>query len=370
MAQGIQKRGGRPAIDREFVDRLQECCVPLSGSLELTHRCNLKCRHCYQYPAKAGEMSTAEWIGIIEELANYGCLFLALTGGEPMLRKDLFDIIRAAYDRNFAVTLQTNATLLKEADIRELSGLRTLRVDVSLYGARPETHDFMTCEHGSFLTIRRNLELLKENLVPITLKVVICDFNLEEVEEIAELADELDAPAIFTSLIFPRNDGDIAPTRMRLDEKGLERFMRFEIDYLPRYLSEVSGWEVRDVADYVQRCAIGPQDPRGGKRRYCGAGRTVFAINPYGDLYPCVAFPLPLANLREVTLMEAWRHSRPLCELREAEMELPDQCEQCYLLDKCGICRALSYQEEGQAVAVSPEKCRFTHALMRLLDSG
>jgi AdoMet-dependent heme synthase len=350
------------------VDKLQELCVPLSGSLELTHRCNLKCRHCYQYPARTGEMSTSEWLGIIDQLEESGCLFLALTGGEPTLRKDIFDIIEAAYARNFALTLQTNGTLLSKEDIRRLGELKTLRVDISVYGSKPDTHDFMTREPGSFTTIRRNLELLKENEVPIILKVVVCDFNLPEVEEISNLAEELETTAIFTALIFPRNDGDRAPTAMRLNEEQLESFMRFEMDYLPRYLSEISGFKVRDVAEYIQKCAIGPQDPEGGKKRYCGAGRTVFALNPYGDLYPCVAFPLSVANVREVPLLDAWRDAPILEELRAAEMELPEECEACPLLDKCGICRALSFQEEGEAVAVSPEKCRMTHTLMRLID--
>ncbi len=314
-------------------------------------------------------MSTSEWLGVIGQLADAGCLFLALTGGEPTLRKDIFDIIHAAYERNFALTLQTNGTLLSKDDIRKLGELETLRVDISVYGAKAETHDFMTCEPGSFLKIRRNLELLKENAVPIILKVVVGNFNLPEVEEIANLAEELDTTAIFTALIFPRNNGDRTPTRMRLNEDELERFMRFEMEYLPPYLSEISGWEVHDVAEYIQKCAIGPQDPEGGKKRYCGAGRTVFAINPYGDMYPCVAFPLSVANLREVPLEEAWQEAPILGELRRAEMELPEQCENCSYLDKCGICRALAYQEEGMALAVSPEKCRMTHTLMRIIDS-
>ncbi|OFW59069.1 MAG: hypothetical protein A2W01_04235 [Candidatus Solincola sediminis] len=314
-------------------------------------------------------MSTGEWVGIIDQLAEAGCLFLALTGGEPMLRKDIFEIIHAAYRHNFAVTLQTNGTLLSEGDIRELGALKTLRVDISIYGAKPETHDFMTREPGSFAKIRRNLELLKKNEVPIILKVVVCDFNLSEVEEISRLAEDLETTAIFTALVFPRNDGDREPTLMRLNEEGLERFLRFEMEYLPRYLSEVSGFEVDNVADYIQKCAIGPRDPQGDKKRYCGAGRTVFALNPYGDIYPCVAFPWPVANVRNGRLIEAWRESPKLRELREAELDLPEQCEHCSLLDKCGICRALSYQEEGRAVAVSPEKCRMTHALMRILES-
>jgi radical SAM protein with 4Fe4S-binding SPASM domain len=308
-------------------------------------------------------------MAILDELADAGCLFLALTGGDPTMRKDLFDIIEAACDRSFAVTLQTNATLLKKKDIERMGRLKTLRVDVSVYGARPETHDYMTRVPGSFAGTMRSLELLKENGVPIIFKVIVCGFNLDEVEEIAALADGLETPAIFTSLIFPKNDRDRGPTRLRLDDAGLERFMRFELQYLPPYLSEISGSEVHDVAEYIQKCAIGPQDPEGGERRYCGAARTVFAINPYGDLYPCVAFPLKVANVRKGSLLEAWRTAPLLKQLRATEAELPEQCENCELLDRCGICRALAYQEEGRVLAVSPEKCRMTRTLARVIES-
>jgi radical SAM protein with 4Fe4S-binding SPASM domain len=306
----------------------------------------------------------------MKELADCGCLFLAFTGGEPLLRRDAFDLLSAAAEMSFAVTLQTNATLLTREKARILGEMPTLRADVSLYGARPRTHDYLTGEAGSFAATRRALELLKENGVPVMLKVVVGGFNLDEVDEIAAIADELEAPAMFTSLIFPRNDRDPAPTRLRLDDAGLERFMRFEIAYLPRYLSEVVDFNVEDVVDYVQRCAVGPEDPEGGKRRYCGGGRTVFAINPYGDVYPCVAFPLVIGNIMKNSFVETWRDSPELRELRRMELEIPEECGECSLLDRCGICRALSYQERGEAIAVSREKCRLTRTLMKVLEDA
>jgi len=344
--------------------------IPLSGSLELTHRCNLSCRHCYQYAPSGGEMGLGKWVMAMDELAGCGCLFLAFTGGEPLLREDALDILEAAAERSFAITLQTNATLLNRDKVRLLGRMPTLRVDVSIYGRRPATHDGLTGVEGSFAATRRALDLLREEGIPLMLKVVVGNFNLDEVEGIAALAEELEAPAMFTSLIFPRNDRDPAPTRLRLDDAGLERFMRFEMDYLPRYLSEVMGEKVDDLAEYVRRCAIGPADPASGEKRYCGGGRTIFAVNPRGDVYPCVAFPLVVGNIQEQGFVEIWRNSPRLLELRRKELEIPTRCGDCSYLDRCGICRALSYQEQGEVIALSEEKCRLTRTLMKVLDNA
>jgi len=365
----LRKRGNA-VIDREFVNRINEENIPLSGSLELTHRCNLSCRHCYQYAPSGEEMDLERWVKLMDELAASGCLFLAFTGGEPLLREDAFGILEAAAERDFAITLQTNATLLDRDKVRMLGQMPTLRVDVSLYGIHPSTHDELTGVDGSYTAARRALDLLREEDIPTMLKVVVGSFNLDEVEEIAALADELDTPAMFTSLIFPRNDRDPAPTRFRLDDEGLERFMRFELDYLPRYLSEVMDEKIDNLADYVQRCAIGPADPGNEEKRYCGGGRTIFAINPHGDVYPCVAFPLVVGNIVEKEFVEIWRNSPELLELRRKEMEIPSECGDCSYLDRCGICRALSYQEQGEVVALSEEKCRLTRTLMKVLDNA
>lgn len=366
MARGRRKK----EIDREFVDKLHREHVPLSGSIELTHRCNLACRHCYQFRPREGELEAGRWIETLNELVERGCLFLAFTGGEPLLKEGFRDILLAAAERSFYVTLQTNATLVDGGTARFLGSIPTLRVDVSVYGARPATHDFLTLEKGSFAATRRALELLRENGVPLMLKVVVGSFNLDEVEGIAELADELGAQAVFTSLIFPRNDRDPAPTELRLDDAGLERFMRFEMEHLPVYLSEAMDVPVESVVEYVQRCALSPVDPQTGSRRYCGAGRTVFAINPYGDVYPCVAFPFVLGNINKESYGSIWKNSRALLDLRSVEEEIPEVCGRCEMLSNCGLCRALTYQEKGDIMAVSEEKCRLTRAFLRVLQNA
>jgi radical SAM protein with 4Fe4S-binding SPASM domain len=365
--------GATDQTGSEFIDKIFQGNVPYSGSLELTHRCNLSCRHCYQFPPRdGGELDTGEWIKVMEELAAAGCLFLALTGGEPLVRDDLPELIRAAAALGYALTLQTNAVLLDAAMARALGELPTVRVDVSVYGARPETHDRFTGMDGSFAASRRAMELLRDNGVPLMLKVTAGNFNLEEIEGIAAMADALGVKAVFTSLIFPRNDRDTAPTALRMGDADLERFLRFETSYMLDNLGELMGVDAEgmsyeDLASRLHKCAIDPTQVQSENRRYCGGGSTVFAINPYGDVYPCVAFPLVVGNVLKDDFTDIWENSPPLVRLRGQEDDLPLECKECNLLDECAICRALSYLEDGETMAFNRERCRQTRALVKVL---
>lgn len=360
-------------LDLEFIDKIFRDSVPYSGSLELTHRCNLTCRHCYQFsPRNEAELDTGQWIKVMEDLAAAGCLFLSFTGGEPLLREDLPELIRAAAAMGYVLTLQTNAVLLDAAFARMLGELPTLRVDVSIYGANPTTHDRFTGMDGSFAAARRAMELLRDNGVPLLLKVTVGGFNVDEVEDIAALADSLGVKARFSSLIFSRNDRDTTPTRLRLDDAGLERFMRFETQYMLNNLGELMGVDVEglayeDLFGYLHKCAIDPTQVQSKNRRYCGGGRTAFAINPYGDVYPCIAFPLVVGNVLQDNIDDIWKNSQELMHLRGQEDDLPLECKECSLLEKCAICRALSFLEEGEIMAFSQERCRQTRTLVKVL---
>lgn len=361
-------------LDADFIDRIFQAHVPYSGSLELTHRCNLACRHCYQFPAREGELDTAAWKRILGQLAECGCLFLSFTGGEPLLRPDLLELLSEAAELAFVVSLQTNATLVDEGKVRRLAGMPNFRADVSLYGDNPATHDAFTGVAGSFAATRRALELMLEGGIPVLLKVTVGNFNYREMEGIAALAGALGVKAVFSALIFPRNDGDPTPAALRLDDARLEEFFRFEAGYMLDRLGEMLGMEgetltYEDLVAYFSRCVVNPDKVAGGKRRPCGGGSTVFAVNPYGDVYPCVAFPLVVGNLREEHFSAIWKNSAELEKLREDGGMLPSPCRECPLLDKCSPCMALSYLEGGAGACCSEEKCRHTRILMRTMEA-
>ena len=364
----------RDDLDREFVDRIFQARVPYSGSLELTHRCNLSCRHCYQFPPRDGELDVGAWKDILRQLAQCGCLFLSFTGGEPLLREDLLALVAHAAELDFVVTLQSNATLMTSEHVRFLADIPNFRADVSLYGDNPTTHDAFTGVGGSFASTMRALEMMLEEGIPVLLKVTVGDFNFHELEGIAALADAMGVKAVFSALIFPRNDRDTAPAALRLDDSRLEDFFRFETAYMLDKLGEMLGTgrealSYEDLAAYASRCVLGPDEAGGGRRRYCGGASTVFAVNPYGDVYPCVAFPLVVGNLREEDFPSLWKNSPVLDKLRGGEGMLPPPCGGCKLLEVCNPCMALHYLEEGEGSHAEGERCRHTRALMRAIEA-
>ncbi len=356
-----------------FSDTLYRLNIPYSGSLELTHRCNLTCRHCYQFPPRGPEMGTSEWKDLLEQLAEAGCLFVSFTGGEPLLREDLPELVSRAAELDFVITVQTNATLLDERAARFLGGLPNLRVDVSLYGAVPTTHDRLTGVEGSFEATRRALDMLLTEGVPVLLKVTVGNFNIGEVRDIAALARELGVEAIFSAMIFPRNDGNLAPTAFRLDDRELEEFTRFQAEYNLPAVADMMGVERekgKELLRLLSSCAIGPPEPFGGRKHRCGCARISFAVNPYGDVYPCVALPIVVGNVKKERFADIWSGSSILKELREDEEKLPQECATCELLDTCPICRALCYVEDRVIRGRNAERCRQTHAIARIWDDG
>lgn len=357
--------------DREFADRLYRSRVPYSGSLELTHRCNLSCRHCYQLPPRHAELDTRAWDRLLEELSRLGCLHLSFTGGEPLLRPDLPELLERAVELDFAVTVQTNAVLVDGKMVRILRGLPNVRVDVSLYGARPGTHDFLTRVPGSFAATLRSLNLLREAGVPVILKVTVGNFNLPEMNDLAALAEDLKAEVVFSPLIFPRNDGDPAPTGLRLDDRGLEDFYRLECGHWLTRWRALTGGEQGDpslLGPAMEGCLVGLPGGDASGRRHCGCGSTVFAVNPYGDVYPCVAFPLVVGNVAEEGFAAVWENSSVLQMIRESDEEIPSSCEDCPHLSICPLCRALSYLEDGAPITRNHERCRQTHIMTGVLS--
>ncbi|MGQ9705018.1 MAG: radical SAM/SPASM domain-containing protein [Actinomycetota bacterium] len=357
----------------EFAEKLYRNRVPYSGSLELTYHCNLRCRHCYQFAPRGQELDLKAWRRILCELSESGCLYIAFTGGEPTLRPDLPDLLALAAEQDFVVTLQTNAVRIGKALIGILRDLPNTRVDVSVYGSRPGTHDRFTGVDGSYAAMRGSLDRLLEAGVPVMLKMTVGSFNLGEMEEVMNLAQSMGVEAVFSSLIFPRNDGDPGPLKWRLGDRELEEFYRLECERQASRLGNrlfKEGDILPDDSPPLEGCLVGLPSLPGAGRRHCGCGSTVFAVNPYGEVYPCVAFPLVIGNVKEESFSSVWKNSLMLREIRDTDERLPRECGNCPELDLCPICRALSYLEDGALLARNRERCRQTRIFAGVLKRG
>lgn len=277
--------------------------LPLSVLFEVTHRCNLGCEHCYLTEGPVGrprptqaELSLEEIRPILDQLAEAGTLFLTLSGGEVFLRRDALDIVAHARSRGLSVTVFTTGTLLTPEKATQLAALHPLSVEVSIYSARADVHDRITRIPGSHTRSLRALRLLKERGVVILIKSPLMSLNSGEYHGIVELAQELGAGYGFDPMLVPRRDGDLTLLNLSLDTQRL--YQIFADPVLAKELSQ------------PVKCLPQPGE------EICGTGRRTCMISPYGDVYPCMVFPVPAGNLREKSFREVWSGSPLLRDLR------------------------------------------------------
>lgn len=322
----------------ERVDAVQvtarERCVPLTALIELTHRCNLRCRQCYVAHDKGPELSTDEVIKLIDQLEAEGTLYLNLTGGEILLRTDIWEIISYARARHFAVGLLTNGNLIDEAAADRIADLGVLFVGVSVYAHRAELHDAVTGVAGSFEASTRALRLLSARGVSARLKCVLMDVNAQHMEDIMRLAADLGVTVQFDPQLSPRNDGNRAPLQFEADENDLREALAKD------YRSQT-------------REQFATEPP-------CSAGRDLASIGPSGTVYPCLQMPLGIGSVRERPFREIWRESEELATLRAFRMSDVEKCTSCMYVERCRPCLGMNLVENQDIAEPASITCRLT----------
>jgi radical SAM protein with 4Fe4S-binding SPASM domain len=308
-------------------DRALSDGIPLSVHFDLTYRCNERCVHCYLDHEDHGELTTQEIDGILTQLADAGTLFLIFSGGELLLRKDFFDVLASARRLGFDVKLKTNGILLGECAAARIRDLGVRQVQISIYSDRPEVHDAITKVPGS---LRRSIEAIR-SLKALGLKVLIANVlmrqNMGDYPGVRALAADLGVECTIDPTITPKMDGDRSILNLRMPATQLLRVFRDKS-------------LVGDTA-----CAPVSVDDDLLDARPCSAGHTACYISPYGDVYPCVQFPLPTGNLRRQRFEDIWKHSPQLTEVRGIRMRDLSTCSSCGYMPTCTRCPGLAYME-------------------------
>jgi len=307
--------------------------APVNVLMELTHRCNLRCFHCYVVPDPEPQLTTEEVFDVLEQLSEAGTLFLTLTGGEIMLRRDLYEIIRRARELHFAVRLFTNGTLVDQAAADRIAALNPVDVGISIYGANATTHDGVTGNRGSFDRSIATVSMLVERGVLTRIKTVLMSDNIDERHEIAQLAEELGAHIQFDPVLTPKNDGDDRALEHSLADADMADISRIE----PLALS------------------IDPSTA------LCAAGRDAATISPSGAVLPCVQMPMPLGRLRERSFAEIWS-GEEASAMRTLTMGRMESCTSCSDLPYCNPCLGLNFVETGDPSTPSSSVCRTARA--------
>jgi MoaA/NifB/PqqE/SkfB family radical SAM enzyme len=262
-----------------------ERAQPLSASLELTYRCNWRCVFCYnpRHHDRRG-LSGAEWRGVLDDLRALGTLYVALTGGEPLAHPAFLEVARAARERAFALRVLTNGALVTDALAAEIAALRPLAVELSLHGAAAPTHDRATATPGSFDAMRRGLDRLLARSVSVVLKTPLTRLNEDEMDAMRRFAEERGVPWRADPVLTPRDDGDDSPLGYRASPAAVERLFRA-----------------------AREAGTLPHEERAAGGTNCGLGRTTLAVDPEGNVFPCLQWRrAALGNVRETPLRELW----------------------------------------------------------------
>ena len=330
-----------PSPYQHLLEKAFAEAIPLSAQFEITYRCNHLCTFCYNSPNGSRELTTPQIFEALEKIADFGVLYLTLTGGEALCHKDFFKIANEARRLGMALRIYSNGYLLADRTmVRKVKALNPMEVEVSIHGARAETHDALTRIQGSFQKTLAGLRNLKEAGIKVMLKCPITRLNQRELYEIRDLGKSLSMHVMFDAVITPKDDGNQDPLSLRPDDEFLTRY--WGEDYLALHDGKLP----------PKKNHCGSE----GVEVNCGTGRSGFTIDPYGNILPCVALRRKVANILEIdTLEEVWRHSPVLHEVRDLSVEARRRLDRHENGPYFTFCLGVAETQLGDPLAIYPQ---------------
>ena len=329
-----------------FAIKSERLRIPLSGSLELTHCCNLQCVHCYlgrqslKRTRRAEEIGTKRILALLDEIAEAGCLYILFTGGEPFLREDFPEIYRHAKENGLLVTVFSNGTLVNNNLVELFSELPPVEVEISLYGASASVYEQITLVPGSFERCLNGIKRLKESSINVNIKTVLMTMNEHEFHAIEDISKEYGIGFRFDAAISPCIDGGKTPLDLRVSPK----------DAIDKEFSDPGrrlGWQEyfkKNTDNYLGDALYG-----------CGAGITGFHVDPYGYLYPCMMTLDIRHNLLLDSFLTGWNDI--ISNIRDRKTAADFACRKCDKINLCGYCPAFFRMETGFEEARSEYLC-------------
>ena len=329
---------------------------------DFTHKCNLSCKHCYSNSGAVNEeeLTTKEAMAVVDQLADAGVTALAFSGGEPLSRKDFFEVANHAVKSGLYVSVATNGTLLTKENVKKIKQTGIHYVEISIDGATAKTHDAFRGVPGAFEKAVVGLRNCVEADLCACIATTATKSNLEEMPAIVTLAEEVGAERFTYFNFIPTGRGK-AHYDQDLSAEEREKLMR----YLLNRMSTGCKTTILTTAPQLARVALQCQGSAGtgevtmsmahmqtarvSKKAVpladfiggCGAGRLYCSLSPQGDVHPCVFLPINVGNLKTEKFQDIWLNSTLFKALRNRG-NLKGACGICAYKYICGGCRARS----------------------------
>ncbi|MGA7731371.1 MAG: radical SAM protein [Chloroflexia bacterium] len=349
------QRGRSNLLNQMLLDA-EERFIPFSMLIEVTHRCNFDCVHCYQahqHKATRQELSTDEWCQVLEQARDLGTFFLTISGGEMLVRRDWFEIAQHARRKGFVLKLYTNGSMITPQIADRMAELDVMGVEVSVYSHTSTVFDEVTQRKGSFARTIQGIRLLSERNIPVTIKTPIMRQNVDSYKELLALAEELGVYYIFDPQLVPRNDGDLTPLQYQVDNAELAALYNDPALYdQPCNVNESAKSDKENLLAVYDRVMNSAP---------CGSGRRIVVVDPYGEVYGCLQMMSTNGNIRQRTLSDIWWNGENFREVRTKLRKDLVRCETCPGPPHCKPCMGLSLMEHGEILGRSKIACRQNH---------
>lgn len=353
-------------ISRHLHARAAQAGVPLSGTFELTPCCNLSCKMCYvrksraDVEAEGGLLSAKEWISIAEKCREKGMLYLLLTGGEPLTHPEFREIYTAVRNMGFAVSINSNGTLIDDDMVEFLAANPPARVNMSLYGASRETYDELCGVPEAYDKAIHAVRAMRSAGITVKINYSVTKYNSSDMKGILAVARENECNIQIASYMFPplRRDGTKVGNNDRL---SAEEDARFFVESERHRMSEEE-FQARCKARVEHAAGTIDEECMDAPTEHirCRAGSTAFWIAWNGDISLCGMIPVKSANVRETDFEEAWKRVRE----DTAKIMMPVKCTVCGDREVCMVCAASCYCETGHFGETPDYMCRRTKALI------
>lgn len=338
--------------------------LPIAGNFELTARCNFNCPMCYvhqttQQIAESGrkELTAGQWLDIAKKAQEMGMIFVLLTGGEPLMRKDFFEIYEGMKKLGLLISINSNGSMLSGEILERFAQDPPFRFNISLYGGSDDTYEKM-CGRPVYHQVKENIRALRNAGVGVSLNLSITPYNWSDLERIYVDACDLDVNVKASSYMYPpiRINGENFGCGNRLS--ALEA-AQASVDWdLLRFDEETFAKRAQNMKALVNEGC--PVEEGEGVR--CRAGSTAFWITWDGKMMPCGMMTRPVVYPLETGFEAAWQTIRE----ETAKIRLPEKCSSCEDKEICGVCAAVCHTETGRFDGLPEyvcEKARLTREL-------
>ena len=335
-------------INRFLEHKARERRIPLIGLFELTSYCNLDCKMCYVHldnerQNSNGQLSVEVWKALVTQAYEAGMRQAKLSGGECLTYPGFDELYLFLEKKKTKISIASNGLLMDKNRINFLLKHRPNSIQISLYGSSNSSYEIVT-GHRCFNIIYRNLEMLNDAKLPVSIAITPNQYNKKDVKDILLVAKSLNIPCRVNSLLLsPRNSIERRPNDLTVDE----------------YVEIYRKWnEINDIEMVPIMPEELPEENHGGVARYglrCGAGRSSFVILNNGKMCPCVSLSDLIASPLEVGFLEAWKQIVLLSD----NYRIPQECGECIYRKNCLICAA-AHKYAPMSGHCDPRVCEYT----------